>query len=102
MCLASLASSASSLLAIVGCSLGVLFATEGAAACRGAGSVGRGWAAVGSEEVGKGSASIGGATFAFWEQLRVRIQTGEPGRLLSEGWKILHETFCSPLCILIT
>ena len=50
------------------------------------------WAAVESEEAGKGSASIGGATFAFLEQLRVRILTGEPGRLLSEGYEILHET----------
>ena len=55
-------------------------------ACRDAGSVGRGWAAVESEEAGKGSALIGGATFAlFWEQLRVRIRTGEPSRFLSEG-----------------
>ena len=55
-------------------------------ACRGAGGVGRGWAAVESEEVGKGSTLVGGATLAlFWEQLRVRIRTGEPRRLLSEG-----------------
>ena len=55
-------------------------------ACRGAGGVGWGWAAVEREEAGKGSTSIGGVMFVlFWEQLRVRIQTGEPGRLLSEG-----------------
>ena len=54
--------------------------------CRGAGGVGRGRAAVESEEAGKGLASEGGASLAlFWEQLRVRIRTGEPRRLLSEG-----------------
>ena len=82
-----------SLLAIVGCSSRTLFATRGAVACKGAGrcgGVGRGWTAADSEEAGRGSGrgstSRGGAAFElFWEQLRVRIRTGEPGRLLSEG-----------------
>ena len=58
-------------------------------ACKGAGGcggVGRGWAAVESEEAGRGSASRGGAACElFWEQLRVRIRTGEPGRLFGDG-----------------
>ena len=48
---------------------------------RGAGGVGRGRTAVESEKAGNGLASEGGATLAlFWEQLRVRIRTGEPRR----------------------
>ena len=81
---------ASYLLAVVGCSSRALFATEQAVACRGAG---RGLAAVESEKAGKVSASIGGAQWVVQHlcsgnsYIRVRIWTGEPGRLLSEGCK---------------
>ena len=89
--------SVTSLLAVIGCSSK---ATGGAVACKGAdrrGGVGRGWSAVESEEAVRGSASRGNGTFElFWEQLRVRIRTGEPGRLLGGGCDILYETFCSP------
>ena len=65
--------------------LQILATPLGAGKC---GGLGRGWVAVESEEAGRGStptSRCGAAFELFWEQLWVRIRTGEPGRLVGEG-----------------